>query len=114
MRIAGEAPRYEIVPISPEAPPTRESSASATAPATAGTAARGPSFASLLHSLGKTIDAGEGLMARAGRGGLSGLDSGQLIALQVGIYRYSEAVDLAAKLVDRATSGVRTLVSPPH
>lgn len=53
-------------------------------------------------------------MARAGRGGLSGLDSGQLIALQVGIYRYSEAIDLAAKVVDRVTSGVRTLVSPPH
>lgn len=114
MRIAGESTRYEILPISPGAPPERNSSASAASAEAAGHPASGPAFASLLHALGRSIDAGEALMARAGRGGLSGLDSGQLIALQVGIYRYSEAVDLAAKVVDRVTSGVRTLVSPPH
>jgi hypothetical protein len=31
-----------------------------------------------------------------------------LIALQAGIYRYSEAVDLVTKLVDRATQAVKT------
>lgn len=36
------------------------------------------------------------------------MDAGELIALQAGIYRYTEAVDLAAKLVDRSTSAVRT------
>ena len=30
-----------------------------------------------------------------------------LIALQAGIYRYTEAVDLAAKLVDRTTAAVK-------
>jgi hypothetical protein len=34
-----------------------------------------------------------------------------LIALQVGIYRYTEAVDLASKIVDRATNAVHTVLS---
>ena len=38
------------------------------------------------------------------------LASGDLLALQAGVYRYSEAVDLSAKLVDRATSGVKTVI----
>ena len=37
-------------------------------------------------------------------------DTGTLIALQVGIYRYTEAVDLASKIVDRATNAVRTVL----
>ena len=44
--------------------------------------------------------------ARSGRG----FAPAELIALQAGVYRYSEAVDLAAKLVDRATSGLKTVV----
>ncbi len=38
------------------------------------------------------------------------LEPGALLALQAGVYRYGEAVDLASKLVDRATSGVKTVV----
>jgi hypothetical protein len=38
------------------------------------------------------------------------LDAAELIALQAGVYRYSEAVDLAAKLIDHATSGLKTVV----
>ena len=34
----------------------------------------------------------------------------QLIALQAGVYRYSEAIDLASRAVDRATSGVKTVL----
>lgn len=67
-----------------------------------------PSFQDALRTLGREIDRGERLVARAARGGSSGLDAGQLIALQAGIYRYTEAVDLAAKLVDRAGAAVRT------
>jgi hypothetical protein len=62
--------------------------------------------------LGGAIDRGESLVGRASRGGLGDLDSGQLIALQSGIYRYSEAVDLVAKLVDRTANAVRTVISP--
>jgi hypothetical protein len=39
-----------------------------------------------------------------------GADPGTLIALQAGIYRYSEAVDLAGKLVDRGGNAVRTVL----
>jgi hypothetical protein len=34
----------------------------------------------------------------------------ELIALQAGVYRYGEAVDLASRLVDRATSAVKTVL----
>jgi hypothetical protein len=104
MRISGESPRYEPIALPLEGSPA------AARPAWTGPS--GPSFASVLKSVGKTIDAGEALLARSAHGGFSGLDSGQLIALQTRVYQYSEAVDLTAKLVDRATTAVRTIVSP--
>ncbi len=64
-------------------------------------------FQKALGSLGSEIDKGEKLVRRALSGG-GRLAAGDLIALQAGIYRYSEAVDLAAKLVDRAGQAVRT------
>lgn len=101
MRVAGESPRFEIVPVEPE-------SSSSVAPTTRG----GDAFVTALRGVGGAVDRGEALIARAAQGNLGGLDSAQLIALQAGIYRYSEAVDLVAKLVDRATSAIRTVVSP--
>ncbi|MBK7584892.1 MAG: hypothetical protein IPI67_32470 [Myxococcales bacterium] len=68
----------------------------------------GRSFSEVLDKLGGQIDRGEALVKRAISGGHSGMDAGNLIALQAGIYRYTEAVDLAAKLVDRAGSAVKT------
>jgi hypothetical protein len=104
MRIGGESPRYELVPVPPsDAPP-----APGVAPGARGAAA----FTQALHGIGLAVDRGESLIARAAGGNLGGLDSAQLIALQAGIYRYSEAVDLVAKLVDRASNAVRTVVSP--
>lgn len=64
-------------------------------------------FQEALGALGREIDRGERLVQRAVHGG-GRMGPGQLIALQAGIYRYSEAVDLSAKLVDRAASAVRT------
>jgi hypothetical protein len=55
------------------------------------------------------MNRGEALVRAAMSGG-AGLDAGGLLALQAGVYRYSESVDLAAKLVDRASNGVRTVV----
>ena len=101
MRIGGESPRYEPVPLALDPPAARGFPAS-----------QAPSFASVLKGLGKTVDAGEALLARSAHGGFGGLDNGQLIALQTRVYQYSEAVDLTAKLVDRATTAVRTVVSP--
>jgi hypothetical protein len=69
-------------------------------------------FARVLRGLSREINDGEA-STRSALGSLQrGADFGpsQLIALQVGVYRYSEAIDLASRLVDRATNGVKTVV----
>ena len=66
-------------------------------------------FMQLLRSVGRELDRGENMTETAIRGGAHGGTSpARLIALQAGIYRYSEAVDLVTKLVDRGTQAVRT------
>ncbi len=98
--------------------PALESPAPAPAPSPPVPTARGqPSrgsseFGALLEGLGREVNDGESLVrtamasARTGRA----LGPGELIALQAGIYRYGEAVDLASRLVDRATSAVKTVL----
>ena len=87
----------------------RESSTPRSARGVAPSAAiAGRSFSEVLERIGVQVDRGEALVRRAFAGGHSGLDAGDLIALQAGIYRYTEAVDLAAKLIDRASSAVKT------
>lgn len=94
------APRGEI------AAPAAEGAKERAAPAD------GPSpFARILHGLGREMDRGEHLVQTAIQGSEGrDLGGGALLALQAGVYRYSEAVDLSAKLVDRATSGVKTVL----
>jgi hypothetical protein len=70
----------------------------------------GKSFAEVLAGLSREIDKGERMMSQVTRGGHGRLDAGDLLKLQVGVYRYSEAIDLAAKLVDRAGAAVRTTI----
>jgi hypothetical protein len=65
-------------------------------------------FSRALRGLGREIDVGE--KQTAGASQLRSYDTASLIALQVGIYRYTEAVDLASKIVDRATSAVKTVL----
>lgn len=69
-------------------------------------------FTEVLRRLGRELDRGEvGMQAAIGSmTGRSDLAPAQLIALQVGVYRYSDAVDLASRLVDRATSAVKTVL----
>jgi hypothetical protein len=66
-------------------------------------------FTRLIHGLGRELRSGEALAERAIRGGSgpSSMSPETLLALQAGIYRYSEAVDLVTKLVDRATQAVK-------
>jgi hypothetical protein len=67
----------------------------------------------VLHGLAREVDRGEAVVQRTlqGRAANGGeLGSGELLALQAGVYRYSEAVDLASRLVDRAASGVKTVL----
>ena len=66
-------------------------------------------FAKMLHGLGHELTSGESMM----RGAVSAahdLGPGELIALQAGVYRYSEAIDLASRLVDHAGTSVKTVI----
>jgi hypothetical protein len=68
-------------------------------------------FAQLLRGLGHEVQGSETMVHQAiasARGGE--LEPGALIALQAGVYRYSEAVDLASRLVENATSGLKTVL----
>lgn len=80
-------------------------------PAPSATSAPSP-FARLVHGLGHEVSRGETTMRAALHASSAGRDLGptELLALQAGVYRYSEAVDLASKLVDRATGGVKTVL----
>ncbi len=97
----------------PAAPAFSFPDAPSEAPARHASAGGSPSaFAALLQSLAHEVHDGESLTrsalgaARAGQA----LGPAELIALQAGIYRYGEAVDLASRLIDRATSAVKTVV----
>jgi hypothetical protein len=108
------APFRESPPPRPSTP-SREPAAAAVAGGSGaepeGTAEPSP-FAKLLSGLGREAKRGEeqmtGALAATRHGG--DLGPSQLLALQAGVYRYSETVDLASKLVDRATTGVKTVV----
>jgi hypothetical protein len=68
-------------------------------------------FGRLLRGLGTEVQRGETLVHHAIASASGGdLDPAQLIALQAGVYRYAEAVDLASRLVDHATAGLKTVI----
>jgi hypothetical protein len=67
-------------------------------------------FEKLLRSLSHEIDRGEAVVGGAARGRYERMDAATLIALQAGIYRYSEAIDLTVKLVDRAATAAKTVL----
>lgn len=92
--------------ISP-APPAPTPVAARRAEATAGSPAQSE-FQNLLEGLGRQLDRGEALVERATAGSAVHLDARELIALQAGIYRYTEVVELTAKFVDRAQNALRT------
>jgi hypothetical protein len=105
----------------PIAPPDRLSSTTFTAgsgapssPASrAGSPATAPSpFAQLLSTLGHEAERGEATIRSVLQGSLAAREYGPsaLLALQAGIYRYGETVDLASKLVDKAGSDLRTVL----
>ncbi|MBX3261587.1 MAG: hypothetical protein KF782_18025 [Labilithrix sp.] len=87
---------------------TRDAGARDAAPAAAD--AEPSPFARVLRGLGREVDRGEALVKRVVGGGGKEIGNVELLALQAGVYRYSEAVDLSAKLVDRAASGVKTVL----
>lgn len=72
----------------------------------------GAPFASVLRGLGREMDRGEAAMRSAIRSLDGTTDPGgtRLIALQLGVYRYSEAIEIAARLADRASGTVKTVL----
>ncbi len=102
MRISASEPTFPA-PVTTESTSMMQSLSSPEAPS---------SFAHVLRGLGSEIANGERTMRSAveSMGGGTDLGPAQLIALQAGVYRYSEAIDLASRLVDRATSAVKTIV----
>jgi hypothetical protein len=97
-----------------EAASSTPDAAPVTAPPSAGergAAPGGPSFASVLRRFVRDADHGQatvGALLRSAAGG--DLSDGQLIALQAGAYRYSEVIDVASRLVDRATGAIKTVL----
>lgn len=75
--------------------------------------ARASPFARLLRGLATEIDGGEATvrhvvtLASVSEEGPRPLE---LLALQASVYRYGEALDLAARLVDRAATSVKTVL----
>jgi hypothetical protein len=99
MEISGVRAEQRVFEPGPSAPVAKQVSASPEP--------EGP-FARAVRGLGRQIDVGEAQAEGASH--LRSYDTSTLIALQVGIYRYTEAVDLASKIVDRATNAVRTVL----
>ncbi len=102
-----------IVPIADRAFPTPrgdELTPSATAPSVHPTGAS--PFLRVMRALGQEAERGEavvsGVLHASGAGQTFGPT--ELLALQAGIYRYGEAVDLAAKLVDKAGTDMKTVL----
>lgn len=93
-------------------PPTAGAAEPAPRPPPAPSRAEEPSpFGRLVRGLGTAVQRGESLVHHAIASASEGeLDPAQLIALQAGVYRYAEAVDLASRLVESATTGFKTVI----
>ncbi len=88
-----------------------ETPQAAKAPVSAHPADAEPSqFARMVHGIGREINTGEAMVHAALNSGGSNLGATELLALQAGMYRYSESIDLASRLVDHATSSLKTVI----
>jgi hypothetical protein len=69
-------------------------------------------FAAVLQRFGQDLDRGHSALRAAMRSAGAGADPDEtaLLALQAEAYRYSEMLDVATRLVDRATSAVKTVL----
>jgi hypothetical protein len=69
-------------------------------------------FARLVRGFSSEADRGEASVRSVVAAGHANvpLDPTSLLALQARIYRYGETMDLAAQLVDKASTGVKTIV----
>lgn len=70
-------------------------------------------FAEALRSAVGSMAESERAMERGLRAARRGkdLDAGQLLALQAGVYRYSQELELASKLVDKTTGAIKQVLT---
>jgi hypothetical protein len=70
----------------------------------------GRSFRELLEDAAESIDRGRRSLDRAIAHGHAGrtLSQEELLALQATVYRYTQELEIASKLVDKSTTAVRT------
>jgi hypothetical protein len=100
----------EGAPKMPQVTEVSRSPESKAAPVTTSPGERSP-FQRVVDGLGKEINSGERMMRGALGAGGKDLAPSDLLALQAGVYRYNEAVDLASKLIDKASNGVKTVIN---
>jgi hypothetical protein len=73
-------------------------------------AASNTSFSEVMRGLAREVDRGEAVVSFALRGNSLSGDNQGMIALQAGVYRYVESIDLVTRLVDRASGSVKTVL----
>jgi len=63
----------------------------------------------MLSKMVTDIEKGQGVMDKLINGGLSGksFNSTELLALQAGMYKYTQELELTGKVVEKATSGLK-------
>jgi hypothetical protein len=64
---------------------------------------------SMLGSMISHMEKGQGVMDKLIQAGMSGakMNQGELIALQAGVYKYTQEMELTGKVVEKATSGLK-------
>jgi hypothetical protein len=92
-----------VSPVGPSAPTVTSAPSASPEPG---------AFGKLVRSVGAELARGEKFVKAAEGAARSGetLGPGGLIALQVGVYRYSEMVEIATKVVEQATHGIKTVL----
>lgn len=75
----------------------------------------GTRFRDALRDVANDLARGESLVASTldRSRGAPALDTTQLLALQAGVYHYTQQVDLVSRLVDRATQAVKSTLQNP-
>ena len=68
------------------------------------------SFKDVFRQIASSVDRGEQTVSAALRVPAGADDDRRMLALQAGVYRYVEAVELCSRIVDRSTSAVKTVL----
>ena len=90
-----------------QVPPTSASEPHSSATRQGGSAPT-TSFAEALRDAARSLGEGQSRIDHAIHHGFRGeTDAGHLLALQAGVYRYTQELELASKLVDKATGALK-------